>query len=514
MSFLWTANELVSIMRARPVGHLPEGIGGISIDSRTIEAGEAFFAIKGDRFDGHDYVVKAMHAGAALAVVAEEKLVAFGHVQLPLLVVSNVLEALEVLAKAARARSQARIIAVTGSVGKTTTKEMLRTVLSPSGMVHVSPASFNNHWGVPLTLSRMPAEAAYGVFEIGMNHPGEITPLVKLVRPHVAIITAVAAAHLGAFRDVNQIAQAKAEIFAGLEAGGVALLNRDDRRYKLLHELAWEAGVKKIMSFGTRRRADFRAMAVRPLADCTVVDARIGEESVTYKIGAPGVHLVTNSLAVLGTVSLVGANLAKAALAMASVQAEKGRGRRHLLSAKNGRFTLIDESYNANPTSVGAAIALLAISPIWARGRRIAVLGDMLELGNASERLHKSLKRPLETGGVDLVFLVGPQMRALAREIDPSLLAGHYASAAEVEAPLIGALRPGDVVMVKASLGTKFTPLVEALMKACPPVSGNPVGDAGNDDGDGDVGRSGDSNSPTGLPGGQLTGQSAGRATG
>ena len=490
MSLLWTAEELVTIMRARPVGQLPEGVIGISIDSRTIGQGEAFFAVRGDRFDGHDYVVRAMHGGAALAVVSEDKLVAFGHVQLPLLVVTNVLEAMEALARAARARSQAKIIAVTGSVGKTTTKEMLRTVLSPSGLTHVSPASFNNHWGVPLTLARLPADAAFGVFEIGMNHPGEITPLVKLVKPHVAIITAIAAAHLGAFKDVNQIARAKAEIFSGLDRDGVALINRDDKRYKLLNELAREAGVKRIMSFGTKRGAHFRAINVRPLTDCTVVDARIGEEPVTYKIGAPGAHFVSNSLAVLGAVSLAGANLAKAGLAMARVKPEKGRGERHLLNLGSGRFTLIDESYNANPASVTAAIALLAGAPKGARGRRIAVLGDMLELGNASQRLHKSLRKPLEAGGIDLVYLVGPEMQALAEELDPAMLAGHYASAADLEKPLLSALKPGDVVMTKASLGTKFTGLVAAMIKACTPAAATSGdGDAGGDASSKPVGR-------------------------
>ncbi len=484
MTLLWRSQELVTIMRARPVGQLPEGVTGISIDSRTIQSGEAFFAIKGDRFDGHDYVLKSMHGGAALAVVSEEKLVAFGHLQMPLLVVSNVLEAMEMLGRAARERSQARIVAVTGSVGKTTTKEMLRTILSPSGETHVSPASFNNHWGVPLTLARMPVSARFGVFEIGMNHPGEIEPLVKMVRPHVAIVTAVAPAHLGAFKDVNEIAHAKAEIFTGLVRGGTALINRDDQRFPLLSELAEKAGVRDIMSFGTKRGADFRAADIRALPDCTVVDARIDGEAVTYKIGAPGNHFVSNSLAAMGAVSLVGADLAKAGLAMAGVRAEKGRGRRHVLTLKNGRFTLIDESYNANPTSVTAAVEALAVSRTGEKGRRIAVLGDMLELGKASTRLHKGLKKPLEAGGVDLVYLAGPEMKALAETLDPSLLAGHFDNAAKLEKKLISALRPGDVVMIKASLGSKFTLLVEALLKACPPVDQGGGEETGARDGD------------------------------
>ncbi|MEC9344068.1 MAG: UDP-N-acetylmuramoyl-tripeptide--D-alanyl-D-alanine ligase [Pseudomonadota bacterium] len=380
---------------------------------------------------------------------------------------------MEQLAAAALERTHARNVAVTGSVGKTTTKEMLRTILAPSGDTHVSPASFNNHWGVPLTLARLPVPARVGVFEIGMNHPGEITPLVRLVRPHVAIVTIVAAAHLGAFRDVNEIARAKAEIFSGIEPGGTALINRDDRRFALLSELAGEAGAGRVMSFGTKRGADFRAVEVRSLPDCTVVDARIGDQALTYKIGAPGAHLVNNSLAALGAASLVGADLARAALAMAQIRPEKGRGRRHQLRLRDGRFTLIDESYNANPASVEAAIALLAGAPKGTKGRRIAVLGDMLELGKTSPRLHKALKKPLEASGIDLVYLVGPEMEALAGDLEPALLAGHFATAAELEKRLLAALRPGDVVMAKASLGTKFAGLVEALLKACPETNDN-----------------------------------------
>lgn len=475
MNLLWTSEEMVQAMHARPVGRLPQGVTGISIDTRTIGRGEAFFAIRGERFDGHDFVTKAMHAGAALAVVSEEKLVMFGNLQLSLLVVTNVLGALENLARLARQRSQARIVAVTGSVGKTSTKEMLRAALAACGKVHASAASHNNHWGVPLSLARMPQSAEYGVFEIGMNHAGEITPLARLVRPHVAIITAVAPAHLGAFRSVDDIARAKAEIFAGLERGGTAIINRDDRRFRLLGELAARAKVKNLRSFGARKGADFRLQSAELLAEGSVVEASIAGQPVTYRIGAPGTHFVANSLAVLGAAATLGADLAKCALALAGVRPEKGRGERHRLRIDGGEAVLIDESYNANPASMAAALAVLAATPVAGRGRRIAVLGDMLELGRSSNRLHRALKKPIETAGIDRVFLAGEKMGELARILHPSLLAGHAASAAELERPLAASLREGDVVMVKASLGSRFTALVESLLKTYPAV-GKAVG--------------------------------------
>jgi UDP-N-acetylmuramoyl-tripeptide--D-alanyl-D-alanine ligase len=244
MSDLWTSEAMVEAMGGRPFGRLPEGVPGISIDTRTLKRGEAFFAIKGERHDGHDFATAAHVAGAGLLVVAEEKLPALGRISVPMIVVVDVLAALEKLGAAARARSDAKIIAVTGSAGKTTTKEALRHALSAVGKVHASDKSFNNHWGVPLTLARMPADCGYAIFEIGMNHPGEIRPLVKLVRPHIAIVTLIAAAHLGYFKDLAEIAHAKAEIFEGVAPGGTALINRDDAHFALLQKLARKAGVK------------------------------------------------------------------------------------------------------------------------------------------------------------------------------------------------------------------------------------------------------------------------------
>jgi UDP-N-acetylmuramoyl-tripeptide--D-alanyl-D-alanine ligase len=468
LNHLWSIEDMIAAMGARPAGRTPSGVTGVSIDTRTLRPGEAFFAIRGDRFDGHDFLVHAMKAGASLAVVNEDRLAALGATSLPLLVVRDVMEGLERLAVAARARSKAKVVAVTGSVGKTTTKEMLRVALSACGSVHASAASFNNHWGVPLSLSRLPPDARFAVFEIGMNHAGEIRELVKLVRPHVAIITAIAAAHLGAFENLQGIARAKAEIFEGVTPGGVALINRDDRHFKLLGDLAGAAGVTNIRSFGTKRGADFRATNIINQAGLCVVDALIDGEKATYKIGAPGNHIASNSLAVLGAASIIGADVARCALALSQFRAERGRGERHLLRHADGPITLIDESYNANPASMAAALALLGEADIQPRGRRIAVLGDMLELGEKSARLHAELEKPIRENRIDLVFLAGEHMKALAARIDPPLFAGHFATWQELDKALAGALKGGDAVMVKASNGLKFSGIIDSLLETYP----------------------------------------------
>ncbi|MCV3209073.1 UDP-N-acetylmuramoylalanyl-D-glutamyl-2,6-diaminopimelate--D-alanyl-D-alanine ligase [Mesorhizobium sp. YC-39] len=468
MSFLWTSEDMVAAMDGRPLGPMPEGVTGISIDSRSLAAGEAFFAIKGETMDGHDFATAAIKAGAGVLVVAEGKLPALGRLTAPMIVVEDVLAALEKLGLAARARSSARIIAVTGSAGKTTTKEALRHGLSAVGKVHASAQSFNNHWGVPLTLARMPADCDYAVFEIGMNHPDEIRPLVKMVRPHVAIITLIAAAHLGFFRSLDEIAKAKAEIFEGLEPGGAALLNRDDPRSKLLGKMAKDAGVEQVYGFGENARATFKLVKCVLHADHSVITAKIGGQEVTARIGAPGRHMVQNVLAVLGAAHLVGADITRVALALADISAERGRGKRHLLRHPKGSITLIDESYNANPASMGAAMALLNATPVSGEGRRIAVLGDMLELGDHSAKLHAALAELIVGTETRNVFLGGPEMRALA-DILPGEIETEYRTGAEELKPvLLSTLRPGDVVMIKSSKGIGFSKLVEALLGKFP----------------------------------------------
>ena len=471
MSLLWTSKDMIDAMDGRPLGTMPAGVTGISIDSRTVSAGEVFFAIKGDRFDGHDFASVAVANGASLLVVSESKLPALGRVTAPMIVVNDVLSALEDLGRAARERSEAKIIAITGSVGKTSSKEMLRRALEPSGEVHASAASFNNHWGVPLTLARMPQSAAFGVFEIGMNHAGEIRPLVKMVRPHVAVITTIAAAHLGNFKNLGEIAAAKAEIMEGLAPDGHLLLNRDNEKYGWLKKRASELGLKQVQSFGENPKADYRLLNCKLHPDCSTITARIGGDEVAVKIGAPGRHLVQNALAVLGAVKLVGADLAKAIHALAGISAEKGRGARHRLRIDGGSFVLIDESYNANPVSMRAALDLLRDTPVGLSGRRVAVLGDMLEMGSFSERVHRELAGPLREAKADLVCLAGPEMQALKAELGSEIETVCRDDADGLADYLKTSLRDGDVVMVKSSLGIGFGRIVKALLDKYPALT-------------------------------------------
>lgn len=471
MSWLWTSEDMVAAMGGRPIGTLPAGITGISIDSRSIGEGEAFFAIKGDRVDGHDYASLAVANGAPLIVVNEAKLPALGKLTVPMIVVEDVLAALGKLAFAARERSRARIVAVTGSVGKTTTKEMLRHVLAPSGKVHAAVASFNNHWGVPLTLARMPADADFGVFEIGMNHPDEIRPLVKMVRPHVAMITTIAAAHLGHFKSLEEIAAAKAEIFEGLEPGGTAILNRDNKQFDFLEKKAQEEGVSRVYSFGQHAKADFRLADFEGNAESSTVWAVINGETSEIQIGAPGRHIAENAMAALGACLLVGADMPKAIEALALLKPVKGRGERHLLGIGEGHLTLIDESYNANPASMRAAIALLASATPEVAGRRIAVLGDMLEMGEFSAKVHEELAGPLLAAGIEHVWLAGPEMAALRDALPESVQVQYYEKTADLADFVIRSVIPGDVVMVKSSLGLGFGKIVAGLLDNYPAFS-------------------------------------------
>jgi UDP-N-acetylmuramoyl-tripeptide--D-alanyl-D-alanine ligase len=466
MTALWTLDEMTKAMGAEKSGRLPAAVPGLSIDSRSIVQGEAFFAIKGDNRDGHEFVGAALKSGAGLAVVARAQAPRFADA--PLLVVDDVLAALRALARAARARTQAKVIAVTGSVGKTGTKEALRLALSGEGATHVSAASYNNHWGVPLSLARCPAAVKYAVFEIGMNHAGEIEPLTKLVRPDVAIVTTVEPVHLEYFGSLEKIADAKAEIFLGVSAEGVAMLNRDNGQYARLAAAAKAAGVARIVSFGENEKADARLLRVALQADSSTVEARILGQDVTYKLGAPGRHWVLNSLAVLAAAQLVGADLALAALALGNFKAAPGRGARLALRLPGGEALLIDESYNANPASMAAALALLGQMPLGKHGRRLAVLGDMLELGPASVELHRALAKPIAEHVIDLVFCCGPLMRALWEALPSGRRGGYAESAAALEQTVIGAVGAGDAIMVKGSLGSKMGPIVKALERLYP----------------------------------------------
>ncbi|WP_017965106.1 UDP-N-acetylmuramoylalanyl-D-glutamyl-2,6-diaminopimelate--D-alanyl-D-alanine ligase [Rhizobium leguminosarum] len=471
MSWLWTTEDMIAAMAGRPFGNPPEGITGISIDSRSIAPGEAFFAIKGDRVDGHDYASMAMANGASLLVVSEARLPAMGRLTVPMIVVEDVLAALGRLGLASRERSKAQIIAVTGSVGKTTTKEMLRHVLSPSGKVHASVASFNNHWGVPLTLARMPEDTDYGVFEVGMNHPGEIRPLVAMIRPDVAIITTIAPAHLGNFTNIKEIAAAKAEIFEGLEPGGHVVLNRDNDQFNFLDRTAQSHGIEHIHSFGQHAKAEFRLAEFNGSDENSTLWLTIGGETLEVALGAPGRHIAENALAALGVVRIVGADIQKAIEALATLKPEKGRGKRHRLSIGSGSFTLIDESYNANPASMRAAIALLAASEPTGRGRRIAVLGDMLEMGDYAQKVHTDLAVPLLAAGIEHVWLAGAEMATLKESLPESVHVEYRENTSELTDYVLNSVAPGDVLMVKSSLGIGFGKIVAALLDKFPPFA-------------------------------------------
>jgi len=473
MSLLWNAQDMVAAMAGRPVGNLPDGVTGISIDTRSLQRGDAFFAIKGDRSDGHDHATAAMVAGAGLLVVSEGKLPALGRLNVPMIVVPDVLKALEALGMAARDRTAAKIIAITGSAGKTSTKDALRHALAPSGKVHGADKSFNNHWGVPLTLARMPADCDFAVFEIGMNHAGEISALVRQVRPDIAIITLIAAAHLGNFKSLDEIARAKAEIFEGVMADGHALINRDDTRWKLLDAAARAAGIKNVWSFGQHQRATFKLMGYEPAGEGSAISVRIAGKTRDVDVGVAGEHMAQNMMAVLGAAYLAGADVTRAMDSLATLTPPVGRGQRHVLAhPEGGSFVLIDESYNANPASMRAALMLLTSAQPGEGGRRIAVLGDMLELGDHSARLHGGLADIASQLPIDRYFVAGKEMTAFADRLSGAEIQ-HHAAADDLVAVLPEEVRPGDVVMVKSSNSVGFSRIVEALksrFKPAPPA--------------------------------------------
>jgi len=466
MTALWTRDALETATGGRLIGG-SRPITGASIDTRTIEPGDLFFAIRGEARDGHDFVADALRRGAGAAVISEARaadLSAHGPVlAVPERDADPVLTAMTRLGEAARARTDAQVVAVTGSVGKTGTKEALRHVLAAQGETHASAASYNNHWGVPLTLARMPRAARYGVFEIGMNHPAEIVPLTAQVRPGIALITTVEPVHIEHFASVSAIADAKGEIFSGLEPGGVAIINRDSVHFErlLAHARASRAG--RVISFGEHPEADVRAHKIVLRPDLSVVDAVVMGQPVTYELGTAGRHAALNSLGVMAVVHALGADLAEAALSLAGLAPPVGRGERTALEIDGGTAYLVDESYNANPASVRAAIATLAGIETGPRGRRIAVLGDMLELGAASPDLHRGLAEAIEAARIDLVFASGPLMRNLFEALPVSRRGGVADTAADLIEPLTRNLRSGDAVMVKGSNGSRMGRIVDVL---------------------------------------------------
>jgi UDP-N-acetylmuramoyl-tripeptide--D-alanyl-D-alanine ligase len=466
MSPLWTAVEAAATTGGTSTADWTAT--DVSIDTRSLAPGDLFVALHGPNHDGHDFVATALQRGAVAAMVHRD--VSGASPSAPLLRVADTLTGLAALGAAARQRSRARIIGVTGSVGKTGTKEALRLALAPAGATYASAGGLNNHWGAPLSLARLPREAAYGVFELGMNHPGEIASLARLVRPHIAVITTVEPAHLGFFPSVESIADAKAEIFLGLESGGTAILNRDNAYYTRLAAAATNAGTAQVIGFGTNPDAEVRLIdCVLDSRGSTVEAAALGTV-LRFYLPLPGRHWIMNSLAVLAVAATAGADLGRAAEALAALEAPQGRGRRYEVPWRSGTLTLIDESYNASPAAMRAALAVLAATEPARGGRRVAVLGDMLELGDASEQLHRQLVEPLEAARIDRVFLVGEAMTALHQALPQKMRGGLWDSPAGSIPSLLAFLRPGDVVTVKGSRAVGVNRIVERLRAQSTPL--------------------------------------------
>ena len=448
---LWTSIEA----EAATLGKASRAfeVSGLSIDTRTIKAGDLFVALKGDNRDGHDFVRAAFDAKAGAALVTHTpdggSVESWG----PLLTVGHTLRGLEDLARAARARSHAKILAVTGSAGKTTPQEILRLACNALGRTHASAASYNNHWGVPLSLAALPRDAEYGVFEVGMNHFGELRNLTGFVRPHLALVTTIAPAHLEFFGSCEAIADAKSEIFEGIEPGGAALIPADSAYAERLAARARQARVARIVSFGETGEA--KLISFTPDGAGMRVKADIMGRAVDCYIGAPGAHIAQNVVGALAAVALLDGDVLNAAAALKDFTALKGRGARF---EANG-IAVIDDSYNANPASMAAALSLLGAS----KGRKIAVLGDMLEMGEGGPAHHAGLAAPIEANKVDLVFVCGAQMKALWDAL-PASRRGAYAENSTLLAPqVMAAMKPGDTVLVKGSNGARMSVIVDAL---------------------------------------------------
>lgn len=460
---LWVSEALAKAMQGTASDRFQ--VSGVEIDSRDVMEGDLFFALRGESMDGHRFVDAAFAKGATAAVVDRP-------VDGPHVLVKDTTRALQLLAKAARERTDATVIGVTGSVGKTSVKEALFAALDRSsrGRAHRSVKSYNNHVGVPLSLARMPARTKYGVFEMGMNHAGEIDALTRQVRPHVAVITTIAPAHIENLGSEEAIADAKAEIFAGLEAGGTAVIPADSPHFARLRAAAEKAGAK-VVSFGRAASADVRLLdAVAAPGGGSLVTADMGDRRLCYTVASPGEHWVTNSLAVMAAVRAAGGDLGAAGLALAELEGMKGRGARiQIVTGDGGTALLIDESYNANPASMRATLAQLGATD--AR-RRIAVLGAMKELGDFAPGLHAALAEPLAEADVDHAILVGDEMTALADELGKSPAGAlgktiRFAHCRTVEEALeaLGelGLEHGDVLLVKGSNSVGLGRLVAAL---------------------------------------------------
>ncbi|MDO8902462.1 MAG: UDP-N-acetylmuramoyl-tripeptide--D-alanyl-D-alanine ligase [Phenylobacterium sp.] len=450
---LWTAYEIAKAVGGQVIGG-DFAVSGLSIDSRSVDPGDLFIALAGAR-DGHEFIPQALSQGAAGALASRPT-------DGPAIRVADTFKALEALGQAARIRApQARRGAVTGSVGKTSVTQAVRAGLALAGPAHWSVKSYNNHIGVPLTLARMPRDTARAVFEIGMNHADEITPLSQMVRPHAALVTTVGPVHVENFPDGEAgVARAKAEIFDGLEPGGLAILNADNVWFDSLQTAARKAGAQ-VLSFGTGEGADARLLAFSPGPGQALVRAQLNGQALEFPILQTGFHWGLNSMAVLLMLGALDVSLDDSLAALAAFEPLAGRGAERQIPLAGGTFTLIDESYNANPISMAAAISSLGARQTG--GRRIVALTDMLELGTEAEAFHRALAAPLEAAKVDLVFCAGPLMKTLWDALPSTRRGGYADSAAQIGPQIVQAVEPGDLVMVKGSNGSKAGVVAAAL---------------------------------------------------
>jgi UDP-N-acetylmuramoyl-tripeptide--D-alanyl-D-alanine ligase len=462
VSVLWTAQEVANALGTTIAA--PFEATGVTFDSRAVGKGDLFFALAGETTDGHGFVADALQRGAAAAVVSRDVENAGG----TLIRVPDTMKALVDLGRAGRRRSKARIASVTGSVGKTSTKDALRAMLSAQAPTSASAASFNNHVGVPISLARLPREARYGVFEIGMNHPGEIEPLARQVEAHVGVVTNVGPVHIGHMGSEEAIADEKACLFAGMAAdeGAVAVLNRDSRHFDRIAGHARRFGVRRIVGFGRGEAADARLLSCSLQDSGSDVVALIHGRRIEYRLGAAGEHWVLNSIAALAVVEALGANVDRAAAMLAGVSASPGRGARRILKFGHGTVELLDESYNANPVSVGAMLAVLARTEPTGGGRRLLALGDMRELGEGADAFHAGLADAVAASGAAQVFLCGPHMRALWDRLAPAQRAVHRPDSAALAGDVAAEVRAGDVIAVKGSLGSRMKIVVDAILAA------------------------------------------------
>lgn len=451
---LWTAQDAAKATNGEVFSDWT--CTGVSIDTRTLQKGDLFVAIKGPSFDGHKFVAAALKAGAGAAMVSErpEGLETIDG----LLLVDDTVKALEDLAHAARARTNAKVIAVTGSVGKTGVKEALAHVLSQQGKTHATQGNLNNHFGLPLTLARMAKNTEYAVLELGMNHAGELTPLSQMAKPNVTLITTIAPAHLEHFPNVEAIADAKCEIFAGLKSGGFAIINADNAHFERMHNAVKAKGDLQLLTFGQYNGA-FRSLSSKPTPSGSAIMGDLSGTIIDYEVAHHGKHWVVNSLAVLAGVFALDADLDQAAKDLETLPQLKGRGEIHHLKLADGPLTLIDESYNANDTSMRAALDVLSLQ----EGRRIAVLGDMLELGPDETDVHRNLANAFDK--IDLAFTCGPLMQNLYDAL-PQDKRGAHTPDADALAPLVAnAVKGGDVVSIKSSRGSRTDKVLDALLE-------------------------------------------------